>query len=245
MTDDERLMLEDLPRRPVPKWMWVALVALLAGLAGGVASVVEELRERSARSHCGLGPVASSIHSYHDAHGTFPPPAIYSKDGVPLLSWRVLILPELGQGELYREFKLDEPWDSPHNIRLLDRMPSPYMPRYDRWVKTLPHHAMVKVLVGPGAAFEGPKGIPISDFPDGRDRTILLIEAGDPVPWTKPEEITFIPGESLRLKGLFRDGFRIIPADSVSYRFIRTDVDPVLLQAAITRNGGEQVPPPW
>src|SRR5262245_20576013 len=46
------------------------------------------------------------------ARETLPAAAIYSKDGKPLLSWRVAILPFIGEDKLYKEFKLDEPWDS-------------------------------------------------------------------------------------------------------------------------------------
>ena len=54
------------------------------------------------------------------------PVAIYSKDGKPLLSWRVMLLPGLERGKLYEQFHLDEPWDSPHNIKLLPKMPEEY-----------------------------------------------------------------------------------------------------------------------
>ena len=57
-----------------------------------------------------------------------PPPAIYSKDGKPLLSWRVAVLPYIEQGPLYNQFKLDEPWDSAHNKKLLALMPKLYEP---------------------------------------------------------------------------------------------------------------------
>ena len=44
----------------------------------------------------------------------------------PLLSWRVAILPDLGERELYEQFHLDEPWNSPHNLVLVGRMPKVY-----------------------------------------------------------------------------------------------------------------------
>jgi len=49
------------------------------------------------------------------------PSNIESKDGVPLLSWRVAILPMLGEQELYDSFKLDQSWDSDHNKSVSDR----------------------------------------------------------------------------------------------------------------------------
>ena len=68
--------------------------------------------------------IGKAFHNYHGVHKHFPLHAIYSKDGkTPLLSWRVAILPYLEQEALYKEFKLDEPWNSPHNRRLIAKMP--------------------------------------------------------------------------------------------------------------------------
>jgi hypothetical protein len=74
--------------------------------------------------------VALALHNYHDKHGRLPPAVVYGEDGKPLHSWRVLLLPFIAQGELYREFKLDEPWDSPHNLALLPRMPATFAPPF-------------------------------------------------------------------------------------------------------------------
>jgi len=68
------------------------------------------------------------MHNYESTHGQMPPAVVYGSDGQALHSWRVLILPYIEQGELYRQFKLDEPWDSPHNIQLLPKMPRVYGP---------------------------------------------------------------------------------------------------------------------
>jgi len=72
-----------------------------------------------------LKQIALAMHNYHDTYGTFPPHAIYSKDGKPLLSWRVMILPYIEQNNLYQQFHLDEPWDSEHNQKLMQQMPRP------------------------------------------------------------------------------------------------------------------------
>lgn len=65
-----------------------------------------------------------------------------------------------------------------------------------------------------------------------------------PVPWTKPDEVTYDPTRPVQLKGLFRDGFRACTADG-SYRFIRHDMNQEILHAMITRNGGESIPLDW
>ena len=163
-------------------------------------------------------------------------------DDRPLYSWRVLLLPYIEQKELYEAFHLNEPWDSAHNLRLLDRMPSLYEAPWTRQVNVPPGHTVYHVLVGPGTPFEGRSGLRLpEDFPDGTSNTLLFVEAGRPVPWTKPEEIVFDPGQPVRLRGLFRDGFRACTADG-KYRFLRHDADQAMIRAAITRNGGERAP---
>jgi len=167
---------------------------------------------------------------------------VHGEDGRPLYSWRVLLLPYLEEQQLYEEFRLSEPWDSEHNLRLVGRMPRTYAAPWTRRVEVPPHHTVCRVLVGPGTAFER-DGLGLSaDFPDGLGNTLLFVEAGAPVPWTKPEEIRFDPDQSLELRGLFRKGFRGCTADG-SYRFIRDDTAEEFIRAAATRNGNE--PGPW
>src|SRR5438445_175426 len=99
------------------------------------------------------------MHSYQDRHGRLPPAVVYGNYGKPLYSWRVLLLPYLEQDNLYQRFHLDEPWDSPHNIRLLEEMPAAYAPP-PRKRELLPaHHTICQVFVGKGAAFEGREGL--------------------------------------------------------------------------------------
>src|SRR5262245_60688606 len=138
------------------------------------------------------------MHNYQDQHGRLPPAVVYSDDGKLLLSWRVLILPYIEQQDLYAQFKLDEPWDSPNNIRLLEKMPRTFAPPRFKEHLVPPHHTVIHVIVGEGAAFEGREGLHLEkDFPDGTSSTILLVEAGHAVPWTKPEELIFDPNGPL------------------------------------------------
>src|SRR5688500_14843053 len=71
--------------------------------------------------------IALAFHQYHDAYTVLPTNQL-GKDNSPLLSWRVQILPFAEQEALYKQFKLDEPWDSEHNKKLIGRMPALYAP---------------------------------------------------------------------------------------------------------------------
>jgi hypothetical protein len=184
------------------------------------------------------------MHGYHDAHGKFPPAVVYGKDGKALYSWRVLLLPYVEQNGLFEQFKLDEPWDSPHNIQLLDRRPSVYAPpgRYARRIPST--HTYIHVFVGKGTPFESSDGEPMSSFTDGTSNTFLMIEGGKPVPWSKPEDLVYESDQPLpSLDGPFKYGIRIGYADG-SMHFIPRDLDEKIFRAAITRNGGENVTMP-
>ena len=63
------------------------------------------------------------MHNYHDVHDAFPPQSLVNKKGERLLSWRVRLLPDLGQFNLYQQFRQDEAWDSEHNKQLIHQMP--------------------------------------------------------------------------------------------------------------------------
>jgi hypothetical protein len=91
------------------------------------------------------------MHVHQSANLTLPPRAIMGEGGKPLLSWRVAMLPYLGMGELYWEFKTDEPWDSPQNIKLLSRMPDLYRPR--KTIPKEPHSTYLRAIVGPDTVF--------------------------------------------------------------------------------------------
>jgi hypothetical protein len=180
-----------------------------------------------------------AMHSYHDAHGRLPAAAVCGKDGKPLLSWRVTLLPYLEAADLYDQFKLDEPWDSPHNIRLLSKMPDVYAPPPGKKSKVPPDHTVCHVFVGKGAAFEGCEGLRLDDFPDGPSETVLVVEAGEPVPWTKPADLQYEPDGPLpEVRCIFKDGFRARMVSCERW-WVKKGTSEAILRAAITRNGGE------
>lgn len=220
-------------------------VTLAVCISAVLAVGVERAREAAARASCNLGAINIAIHNYHDHHGELPPAVVYGGDGQPLYSWRVLILPFFDERELYDEFRLDEPWDSEHNVRLLKRMPKSFEAPWRRHVDVPPGHTVCRVMIGPGAAFEDGSRLTLTDdFPDGTANTLLFVEAGEPVPWTKPAEIAYDAERPVKLKGLFRDGYRACSVDG-TYRFVRYDADQKSVHAVITRDGGESLPAGW
>jgi hypothetical protein len=195
-----------------------------------------EARDRTIDNLKILGLAMGWYAHVHD--GRFPPAAI-RKEGEPLLSWRVALLPFLGQKALHVRFHLDEPWDSPHNKALLEEMPAVYAPVVPKGPER--HVTYYQGFVGPGAVFDGEQGTRIAEITDGVGWTLMIVEAAEPVPWTKPEDLPYDEGEPLpKLGGQFDDGYYVAFADG-SARFLSKQVAPETLRALIMRGDGQAI----
>jgi len=194
-----------------------------------------------------LKQMVLAFHNWHATYQHWPQPAIYGKDGKPLLSWRVAILPYIEQDQLYKQFKLDEPWDSEHNKKLLPQMPKIYeIPG----TKAPPGHTYYQVFTGADTPFplDAAKKLNLpASFTDGTSNTLALVEAAKAVPWTKPEDIPLTdkldPKKLLgdhHGKGIFYAAF----CDGV-VRALPLKIDPKVLRALVTPAGGEVLPPDW
>jgi RNA polymerase sigma factor (sigma-70 family) len=313
-----------------------------------------KLAHDMARSRLNLKKLVLAMHNYNDTYGHLPWAATTGKTGKALSSWRVALLPFLEEQELYRQFKLDEPWNSPHNLKLLSKMPAVFAPP---GIKTRrPYSTFYQVFVsagssgsggrpagsgptpgggsggppgmgagapggammpgggspgagGPGGAMNrpgmpgpaggrkagsqppgmrpggpgGPGGFPAGmapgmgsggsgnfpagmapgmsqpgaelqdlhsafvkgqatripdSFPDGTSNTILIVEAGNPIPWTKPEDLHYATDEPLpELGGLFPNVFHAAFVDG-SIHTLTKNYSEKQLRYAITANDG-------
>jgi hypothetical protein len=189
------------------------------------------------RDQSGLRLIGLAIHRYLDRHQQrLPPAAVLGPDGKTPHSWRVEILPFLGKGgeTLYKDYRLDEPWDSPANRRVLAQMPDVFRSAGDDLRST---NSSFFALVGPGTVFEGKAGIKIDQIFDGTSTTILLVEAKRNIPWTKPEDIPYDPAKPLPpLGGFDGDKFLALFADCVTVRRLSMQLGEKNLKTLIGRN---------
>jgi RNA polymerase sigma factor (sigma-70 family) len=208
-------------------------------LVGMLLPAIQKVRTASKRmvSMNNMKQIALAMHNYHDVYGRLPPPAIVDKDGKPLLSWRVAILPFIEQDNLYKQFKLDEPWDSEHNKKLLAQMPPNYAPV--KGATKEPFATFYQVFTGKGTAFEPGEKITLVSIEDGTSNTIMLVDAADAVPWTKPEDLTFDPTKPLpKLGAEFPDVFLAAFCDG-SVHALPKNMDANKLRWLIMRNSGQ------
>jgi hypothetical protein len=227
----------------------IALATIVAG--GGmlflpVCQQVHAAGTRALRLNR-MQQIGMAMLNYNDAKGHLPPAAIRAADGRPLLSWRVAILPFLGEDALYERFHLDEPWDSAHNLTLLASMPDIY--KYALISQAPRDSTYFQVLVGPGTAFERDGLRFPQDFPDGMSNTITVVETAEAVPWTKPADLAYDPNGPIPAMGAVIPGsnysrhatiFCVTLAEGSS-RSLDRKISEATLRALISRNGNDAV----
>ncbi len=217
-----------------------AFAKLLAPLPNRIAEEAIRAGDQNNLKQIGL-----AFHNYESVNGTLPT-NILGKDGKPLLSWRVHLLPYIEQDQLYKEFKLDEPWDSDNNKKLIAKMPKTFeMAGIETKEKG---QTFFQAFIGKkGDAIrplmlEGDlKGLPIVAIADGSSNTFMVVEASEPVIWTKPVDLPFDANEKLPKLGRRQpNGFNVVFCDA-STRFIKSTTPEATLKAYITTNGGEVI----
>jgi prepilin-type processing-associated H-X9-DG protein len=213
----------------------------IAVLLALLLPAVQAAREAARRAQCvnNLKQIGLAMHNYESANQSFPLQAITDRDGKPLLSWRVAILPYLEQEALYQKFHLDEPWDSPHNKALLAEMPMTYRcpsePSPERTTTSYVGFAGTETMFGTE------RGVHFTEVTDGTANTILVVETKDKIPWTKPEDLPYDRNQPVTMPGSYHPGgFNALFADG-SVRFIRNSINELTLRGLITRSGGEVV----
>ena len=233
---------------PLPKELLVVAGGLGALGAALVVPAVQKVRGAAARmqSMNNLKQIGLAIHNYNDANGHMPRD-IVDKDGKPILSWRVAILPYIEQDNVYKQFKMDEPWDSPNNKRWSQLRIKAFMsPDEGSWAAKedagwgLTNYRAVS---GPGAAFEPGKKLKFADFTDGLSNTIMVVETDKAVPWAKPDDYPFDPKKPLPKIITAPNGkptFNTLLGDG-SVRALKTNLAEKTLKALFTRNGGEVI----
>jgi prepilin-type processing-associated H-X9-DG protein len=213
---------------------------------------VQAAREAARRSQCtnNLKQIALAFHNYHDVHKTFPPAYIPDKDGNPMHSWRVLILPYLGQQALYKRYNFDEPWDSPGNLAVTNTViPTYSCPSCPPGNSLASTETNYMVITGPETVFDGAKAARIAGIKDGTSNTILVVEvAGTGVNWAQPVDIDVsnmqfpnVAGASIGPDSHHPGGLNAALCDG-SVRFLSETMARETLDALITRSGGERVP---
>jgi hypothetical protein len=213
----------------------VARAVILPAVEAGTSAASRKLAVNQ------LKQIVIALHNHHDAFKRFPPAVRRGDDQKPLLSWRVALLPFLEQQALYKQFDLNEPWDSPKNKPLVLTMPEVYRCPLARVPEG---HTVYLTPRGEGTVFpEDSEGTPIRQIIDGTSKTIAVLEVDDAfsVPWTSPEDWPFDPDQPTRgLGGHFGNVFLTGFCDG-SMHVLQRSIDTGTFTQLLTRAGREPV----
>ncbi len=151
-------------------------------------------RENARRERCesNLQELQRAFTEYADANVTYPPAFTVDESGQKLHSWRVLLLPYLGESELFSQIRLNEPWDSEWNRQFWTKTPNVF-----RCASTPTEENESEEVKAKKCAYSCVLGdntpLPIDgsttkpdDIIDGGSNTILLVERKSPVNWMDP-----------------------------------------------------------
>ena len=192
-----------------------------------------------------LHNIGVALEAYRQEYGCFPPAYVTDDAGRPMHSWRVLILPQMGEPLIYESYNFDEPWDSPNNRKWAEFIPTFYRCPSDDDPTSATNYV---VVVGPDTAWPGRESTTDEDFSDGAENTLLLVEVADSgICWTEPRDlhVTQMPlrinpragqGISSRHAG----GVNVLYADG-AVNFLPDGLSSKTLRAMLTRDGAEKV----
>ena len=219
-----------------------ALIPTTAIAIGMLLPAVQKVREAAQRTSSinNLKQIALAMHNYNSTYGAFPAAAICDKKtGKPLLSWRVAILQYIEEEALYKQFKMDEPWDSEHNLKLAKNMPKIYFhPKANKPGDDKTHY---RLFYGKGATFELNKSTQLTNITDGTSNTIMAVEAEEPVVWTNPNDLAFDPTKALPKMLSINGKFSAAYCDG-SVRSFKVPIDQEILKLLIQKNDGKLIP---
>ncbi len=234
------------------KWLGLTLLLtlpLFALIFPPVAQARESQRFKQCRRN--LKAMGKAMSDYRKAHNTFPS----QQTGNPPHSWRVDLLPFLGQKPIHENYRFDLAWDSPKN----DYVAGIPVPEYlcptsrrdrDEQGRVWTSYAL---LFGPHAVWTASGPWRSTTIPDGASHTAIIVEAcGQNIVWTEPRDIDIdttpitinLPGEdfnsSTGVISTWHDkGANVLMADG-SVRRVPLNTDPKILRTLITIDDGDK-----
>jgi prepilin-type processing-associated H-X9-DG protein len=230
----------------------LCVVLVVGAAATWFVFAVRDAREeaRCISCMCPLKQLALAMHNYHQYYGCFPPAYIPDKNGKPMHSWRILVMPFIEGETVGKEYRFDEPWNSPHNRKITDEAMATKMFQCPSQPQTGKPTTNYMMIVGPHTISDGPHGRKIAEITDALDNTIMLVEVADSdVYWAEPKDLDF-DRIDFKINGLKRPGLSSYHPKGVNVAFcdgglgtLPNSTLPEQIRAMATIDGGEPLPP--
>lgn len=205
---------------------------LLVVAIGLLLPAVSRVRGAAARMKDtnNLKQLSVGASNYQSNNNAFPPP-----DGT--LSWRFHILPYIEQENVYRAMNPREPWDGPTNRRFANTRVQAFVSATDPADVV---DTRYRVFVGPNTLFpQGKPALRMADVTDGLSNTILIVEAGEMVPWPQPKELQYDRNGPLPKLGGPHPGVFLVTMADGSVRAVSDKTSPDVLRGGIDPKDGK------
>ena len=230
----------------------LAVIGIVVMLIGLLLPATRSARPAAYRMQCAnnLKQIALALQNYQDVYGTLPPACTANADGMPMHSWRVLILPFLEQDGLYKKYRFDEPWNGPNNSRLAAEIPTVYRcpsfsPQGDRRARPTDREVLTQyvVLCDASMPFPGSRAMRMGQYNDGASDTLMVAELdAECVPWMAPRDIDLAGFARVLSRNDRRrqhtGGLHVAMSDG-HVNFLRHNTEYEMLQRLVTASGGE------
>lgn len=222
--------------------LWVLGPALTAGGAAVQQSACDT----------NLKQIGLALEQYYQKYGSYPPAYTVDAKGKRMHSWRVLILPFLGEQGLYSQYNMNEPWDSTQNMAVARRMPAVFGCPAD--ITAIDNgETSYLVVIGKGTAFPGKTGVTKQQILDKPGLTILVVEShASGIGWTEPKDLdasqmlyivnggTGKGGGAQEISSRHPHGANVLMADNET-GFLRDTLPSEMIEALLTIDGKEAV----
>jgi len=194
--------------------------------------------------------IAASTFASGKVDGTFPPGGTLLKDGRAGHGWMTLLLPYLEETSLYERIDLRKPWDDPAHVAVFQTK-TPNVLRTFSWnvskdrYRNAEGYALTDIAANEHVMPFG-RSLRIDDITDGTSTTLFCGEVRENFkPWGSP----FNGRDPAIGLNTSPHGFGSSNGyDTVTFAWcdgsvqrISTDIDPKILRALATPNGGEKV----
>lgn len=229
----------------------VASIPVLVFGIWALAPTVVQLKTRRDVAACkqNLKRIAQALNAYAIDYGSYPPPVTRDSTGRPMHSWRVLILPYLGEKRLYEAYDLTKSWDSPENAGLQASIPGVYVSPANSKAGIV-GESNYMLITGPRTMFPATGAVAPDAIGDGADNTLLVVETNNTTsPWTGPTDldISAMPAQVGAMGGIggtHQGGATVVYVDGQT-GWLPSDINKNVIDSLISPNGGEAVRGAW
>jgi prepilin-type processing-associated H-X9-DG protein len=222
--------------------------AFMAAILAWAFAAIETSQRTAHHSAClaRLKNLSAAIQLFERRHGSLPPVATLDEQGKSLHSWRTLLLPHFGEDQLFRRFKMWEPWNSTFNRSPAKSSVALY--RCDSNYDAPPDHTSYVAVIGPDTVWRAGQGVKLGEITDDPDDTILLVEMRNSgIGWAEPHDLdlanlppTIKESELLKSLSNHRQGLNVAFCDG-HVETLPFTIPLDQFKALLTKSGGETI----